>query len=147
MASPIYDLVTNMFGYGGPISEWASVLSVAVSGYAAVTIKRVRSQILGRVHLPRLKNEIKSVTSALSTALSNYNNDKRQFELNLARCEAHLKKLKGVVKGTPHTTTKKILKKIKGFNRSSDEAWEIYTLMNMLIEELKHALEDQKFGG
>jgi hypothetical protein len=139
--------LTNIFGYRTAIAEWCAIAALIVSAYAAVTIRSVRAQILSRVHLPRLSAEIEKVASKLADALGNYDNDRRPFQVELARCEAYLKILIGTAKDNTRVTAKDILKRIRKFNKGKDEAWEIYTRMNMLIEELKHALENQRYGG
>src|ERR1700687_3562025 len=90
---------TNFFGYQTHIAEWSSIFALFVSAYAAVTISRVRSQILGRVRLPSLVSEVEKKTQSIAKLMRDYESNKEQFGFQLAVCEANLKILDASVTG------------------------------------------------
>jgi hypothetical protein len=153
---------TDLFGYRTAVAEWASILALFVSAYAAVTITKVRSQILGRVRLPTLASDIEKKAQSISKLMRDYESSKEQFALELRACEANLKILNLSVRGRIKPTVRALQKNIRKYNgetfvgkmpfvrapaKSRAEAWAIYTSLNALIEELKHTLEDQRIGG
>jgi hypothetical protein len=149
----------ELFGYRTPAAEWASILAFFVSLYAAVTITRVRKQILGRVRLPNLLELIKNDAHNIVKLMPDYDERRDEVGLELRKCEAHLKALLRSVPRKDKISTGTVLKRIREYNgqryfifsirpkNNRDDAWEIYTVLNALIEELKVILEDQRLGG
>jgi hypothetical protein len=149
---------TELFGYRTAVAEWASIVALFVSAYAAVTIRSVRRQILGRVRLPALVSGIELNAKNLAKLMREYEENKDQVGLEVSVCATRLKLLLVSIKGPPKTSIRSILKQIrryKGQSRvfpvavqnSREDAWRLYESLNALIEELKHVLEDQRVGG
>jgi hypothetical protein len=149
---------TELFGYRTAVAEWASIVALFVSAYAAVTIRSFRRQILGRVRLPALVSGIELNAKNLAKLMREYEENKDQVGLEVSVCATRLKLLLVSIKGPPKTSIRSILKQIrryKGQSRvfpvavqnSREDAWRLYESLNALIEELKHVLEDQRVGG
>lgn len=153
----LYDL----FGFRTPAAEWASIIALFISGYAAYAITKVRSQILGRVRLPGLVAGIEKNTTTLAGLMREFTENKERIEVELAICAANLQQVTTSVKGRPRQTANTVIREIArykgaGWRRwvtgetskgSRESAWSIYVSLNALIEELRHVLEDQRVGG
>ena len=157
MAS-LLDHLIGLFGYRTPIAEWASILALFISTYAAYGITKVRSQILGRVRLPGLVTGIEKNTASLAALMRDFDENKEQIGLDLAICATNLRLLSISIKGGPRASIRAAMNHIRRYEgrawystgasaATRDGAWAIYKSLNALIEELKHALEDQRVGG
>jgi hypothetical protein len=149
---------SDLWGVRTVAAEWASILALFVSGYAAITISRVRRQILGRVRLPALVTGLENNAKNLAKLMRDYDSNRNQIGLEMAVCEARLKLISQSIRGKAKATAKALLKRVRAYKgqsrwfstkpaNTSDDAWELYASLNALIEELNHALEDQKVGG
>jgi hypothetical protein len=158
MATETQPSLFDLWGHRTVIAEWASILALFVSGYAAITISRVRKQILGRVRLPILVSSLEKNAKNLASLMREYETNKNQISLEMAICETRLKLLRQSIRGRPKAAvraTLRLVREYKGQSRwlrvkpknTSDDAWALYESLNALIEELNHALEDQKVGG
>jgi hypothetical protein len=148
----------NLWGYRTPAAEWAGILALVVSMYAALTIRLVRNDILKRVRLPQLLDQITQRATALANLMRQYPANRNQIRVEMSRCEAHLKVLRRKVNGEISMTVRGLQAAIKSYNstprwfrptprNNKDNAWNIYAQMNGLIEELKHFIEDQRVVG
>jgi hypothetical protein len=148
----------DLFGQRTVIAEWASIVAVFVSAYAAYAITRVRSQILGRVRLPVLVSALEKNAKNFASLMRDYETSKDEFGLELAKCEANLKLIGASIKGRPKTTVRLLLRSIRRYNGRGlfhgggprddrNSAWGIYRPLNGLIEELKNTVEEQRYGG
>ena len=148
----------NLFGLRTEIAEWASIIALFVSAYAAYAITRVRSQIIARVRLPALVSALEKNAKNFASLMREYDTNKEEFELELARCEATLKLIGASIRGRPKGTVRLLLRSVSRYSGraifyrrephdSRNSAWGIYTSLNGLIEELKNAVEEQRYGG
>lgn len=138
------------------VADWASLLSLGISTFAAVTIVRVRREVLGRVTLPDLVMALQDSNNHFATLLSDYVANERLFSLELARCEANIRALVEI-RNSAAPRAKAMLSMIAEFRRlkrgrSGEEddgrhAWDIYSTLNGLIEELKRVQALQQIGG
>lgn len=138
------------------IADWLSIISFFVSAYAAYAITKVRSQIIGRVRLPQVIAALEANASELASIMRTYDDSRDQFGLELSKCEAHLRVIRGKV-SQARPTVKRLLADIHRYNRRStlfyrneqnrSDAWKIYSRLNGLIQELTNISEEQRIGG
>lgn len=162
MINGLFENAYGLFGARTAAAEWASILALFISGYAAYAITKVRSQILGRVRLPGLFAELEKKTGDLANLMLDFDGNKEQIGLVLAVCETNLRLLAISVKGSAKASARSVMKEIRAYEgRNSkftffnqpenvgtrDGAWSVYKSLNALLEELRHTLEDQRFGG
>lgn len=149
---------SNLWGYRTAVAEWASILAIVISTYAAATIRLVRRDILKRVALPQLLDEITKRASAISGLMRQYQANRNEIGVEMSRCDAHLKVLNTKVSGDVLVTVTELRATIKRYKarprwfrprpqNSKQDAWRIYEQMIGLSEELKHFIEDQRIGG
>jgi hypothetical protein len=142
----------GLWGYLSIIADWASILSIFVSGYAVYEITRVRSEMVGRVRLPVLVAALRKQGSSFATLLDGYKEDqtkRREFGLELARCQATLRLVLPKVSRDARQRTNKLIADIgtwRSAEIAEDDAWRIYAELNGLLEELKSVVEEQKIG-
>jgi hypothetical protein len=132
----------GLWGHLSTIADWASIISLFVSGYAVYEITRV----------PVLVGALRKQGSSFATLLDGYKEDqakRREFSLELARCQATLRLILPKVNRDARQRTNKLIGDI-GTWRSSEimeeDAWRIYAELNGLLEELKSVVEEQKIG-
>src|SRR5262245_57724413 len=114
MAGPEPDL-WNVYGYRTALAEWASVVALFVSGYAALAIRSVRSRILSKVRLPELEGQLEAVATEIATLMREYDTNRDQVGLALSRCQAHLTVLQTSVTGNTKATVRKLLAEIRKY--------------------------------
>jgi hypothetical protein len=105
-----------------------------------------------------LVSAIEKNAKTFATLMRDYETNKEDFGLELARCETNLKLIKASVGGGSRSSIRVLLRLIRAFNgqylllrgmpkNSRDDAWGIYKPLNGLIEELRNRLEEQRMGG
>lgn len=149
----------DLDGRVATLANWLSIISVLASVYAAVTIARVRREIVGRAALP-------SVIGALETSSRNLTAVGTQAEpewhqvvdLEFARCEVYPRAVIAI-RNAARRPASDLLRDIEAYRRLAgsaapeeagtrrDQAWRIYVSLNGLIEELKRITLWQQMGG
>jgi hypothetical protein len=152
-------MLTNLLDNVPVIADWASIISLVVSTYAAYAITKVRSQVVGRVRMPSLVAAIEKSGKKFAILMRSYDEveTREQFVLELARCEATLRLIKSKASRATAGRVRALLQHVSNFKgprwfgyypaaNRRDDAWRIYTELNSLIEELKNVIEEQKIG-
>ena len=149
----------------GPINEWVAILanwlslaSLGVSVYAAVTIARVRRDIVGRATLQMVIAALEDIDRALVEMLRDFDANHRTVAGQLARCEANLQVLVTSRNAAAPRATR-IVELIAAFadradghaptalSSQVDEAWKIQALLSGLLEELRRSAYMRQIGG
>lgn len=141
------------------VADWASIIALFVSVYAAYAITKVRSEVVARVRLPALLGALEVHGKNFATLMRTFDEGetKDQFALELARCEANLRLVRKKLKREAASRASKLLRKIRRYKGPSwfgiyaaantrDDAWNIYAELNGLVEEVKNFVEEQKMG-
>lgn len=152
--------IPDLFGARTAISEWLSIIAAFFSVYAALTVGKIRGQMLGRMKLPNQISKLRKVAKNIPELMSNYATNTEAIDLELAKSESNLKTLLRTIRGQPRGTAQNLLKSVQSYrgNRKLDwlfstedktdsDVWKMYSAMNVLIEELKDAVEEQRIGG
>jgi hypothetical protein len=135
-----------------------SIFSLLVSSYAALSIRRVRTDLINRATLPALSNALDRHVVALGGYMQDYEKNKNDFEAELAGCGANLTSIQQKITDTTKVNVYPLQWKIaryKGqflFSRKSPQNSEqdARTIHNGLIaiqQQLNNFLEEQRFGG
>lgn len=137
-------------------ADWLSIVSFFVASYAAYAITRVRADIIGRVRLPDLIAALEGNSAELATLMRTYESNTDQYGLELAKCEAHLKVVRTKVPEA-RLGARRLIADVARFNRrpslltknarKKEDAWNIYTKLIGLIEELRNIAEEKRIGG
>ncbi len=139
-------------------ANWLGIISLAVSTYAAVTISRIRRDIVGRVTLPAIISALEDGNGQLSAMLKDFDASHRSFEVTLSVCEANLRTIvSSRSQATPRA--KSLIGDIAAFRKGRlssgaqataldiDRAWAIYGSLSGLVEELKRITHLHQVGG
>jgi hypothetical protein len=152
-------MLFGWLNYAPIAADWASILSLFVSVYAAYAITKVRSQVVDRMRLPPLVTVLEKHGKNFATLMLAYDEaeTKDQFAVELARCEANLRLVKSKVNRQIGGHIGVLLGQVGKYKRprlfgyypaldTREHAWKIYTELNGLIEELKNFVEEQRMG-
>lgn len=150
-------MVWDLWGYLSPIADWASLVSLLVSGLALYQIRLVRSQIVGNVRLPALISALRKNGASLAELLDDFAkaNASRDILLELGRCEVNARSIQShLARGQLRQRASGLAQMIKDYNTfgssrttAEDSAWKIYGELNILLEELKNETEVRKLVG
>jgi hypothetical protein len=140
------------------VADWASVISLFVSGYAAYGITKVRSQIVDRIRLPTLLEALERHGNSLAKLMRTYADaeTKDNILLELAVCETNLRQIRTKTVRA-RTSARALLREIAKYKgpiwlgyrpaiTTRDQAWKIYSGLNAIIEEIKNVVEEQRMG-
>jgi len=142
------------------VADLASLVSLAVSGYAAYAIATLRSQIVDRMRLPALIEGLaehgKNLAGFMGTYADASTKDKLLLELTI--CETKLRLVKSKVQRPVNKRVRELRREILKYQRKTwlgfveacptrEQAWIIYSKLTALIEELNNVLEERKIGG
>lgn len=141
------------------IADVSSLVSLAISGYAAYAITKVRSQIVNRIRLPDFVQAFEEHGKSLSTLMRTYDDaaTRDNVLLEIAKCETKLRLVRGKVGRSVKKSISRLISKMSNYQRAKwwglspqnttrDNAWTIYIMLNALIEELNDALKEQQMG-
>lgn len=145
-------------GWVALLANWLSIVSVLASVYAAVTIARVRRDILRRATLPGIVAALETSVRAMTDLLGSLDDNWRPIELELARCEANLRAVVNA-KLSAERRARALLRDIDVLRRPRrrsareadsarlDQAWKVYASLSGLVEELKQIALWHRIGG
>jgi len=144
----------DLWGYLSPIADWASLVSLVVSGLALFEITRLRRQIIDRVRLPVLVASLRKHGKNFADQLASYGSPegRQEFSLEIAKCETNLRLVRTKISRTGRQRADELLKLIKKYRASdaiedqTEAAWRIYADLNGLLEELKNIVAEQRMG-
>jgi hypothetical protein len=135
-----------------------SICSLLVSSYAALTIRRVRADLINRATLPTLLKALDAHIVALGNCMQDYDKNKTDFEAELAGCGANLTSIGQKITDPTKVIVTSLQWKIarykgpflfsrKGPQNSEQDARAIYNELITIRQQLKNFLEEQRLGG
>ena len=152
-------MLANWLTYVPNVANWASILSLFISAYAAYAITKVRAEVVGRIRLPSLVDALEKHGNSFAGLMLTYDaaETKDQFALELARCEANIRLIRSKINRAAAGRANVLLRRIAHFKgprwfgyypaaNEREHAWRIYAELNGLIEELKNFVEEQRIG-
>jgi hypothetical protein len=145
--------------------SWASLASLAisifsllVSSYAALSIRRVRLDLISRATLPALSNALDRHIAAIGGYMQDYEKNKNDFAAELAGCGVNLASIQQKIPDWTKVNVLPLQGKIyrykgqfvfsrKGPQNSEKDARAIYNDLLAIQQQLRNFLEDQRLGG
>jgi hypothetical protein len=153
------EMSDNWLSYVPTVADWASIVSLFISAYAAYAITKVRSQVIDRVRLPPLIAVFQMHAKNFAKLMRTYDeaDTKDEFAVELAKCEANLRLVRSKVNRQIGNHVRAMLVEITKYKRprwfgyypaidTREHAWTIYSELNGLIEELTNFVEEKKMG-
>jgi len=135
-----------------------SICSLLVSSYAALSIRKVRADLINRATLPALLRALDEHVVALGGYMQDYEKNKNDFAAELAGCGANLTSIQQKITDPTKVNVYPLQWKIahynghfffsrKGPQNSEHDARSIYNGLIAIQQQLKNFLEEQRFGG
>jgi hypothetical protein len=125
-----------------------SIFSLLVSSYAALSIRRVRTDLINRATLPALLNALDRHVVALGGYMQDFEKNKNDFDAELAGCGANLTSIQQKITDTTKVNVYSLQWKIarykgqflfsrKGPQNSEQDARTIYNGLIAIQQQLK----------
>lgn len=129
------------------LGDIASILGFLVSLYVLASLRGIRREFLAKGRLPKLIKDLKAHAREANDLLNNYNDSKQSFRAVLTKCVASLDSLRGKTPRDSRRRVKVLRKKMIAFGKreSIDAAWDIYGLLQALIEFLQNQSLDSNW--
>jgi len=137
----------EFWNYVSNVGNISSIVGTVISIYLLSTVKKIKNHFLLRARVPEILKVLKKNANDLSDQLRQFENSQKNIEVIFGKIESILKNLVPKITGSTQKSAKFLVKKIqknKG-TISEDLAWELYTELHAVIEELKQYHEDMKW--
>jgi hypothetical protein len=136
------------------VAEWASILALLASGYAALTVKKIRADMMARVRLPDLVSAIDRHASEIVRAMPGFDTDEGRAAVAavLARCVPDLEAV--IARGADAARVRALIDRIDVCRNGSlrgkkakDEVWAIWASLAGVLTALNNLIQDRYVGG
>ena len=140
------------------IGDWLSLFSFVISIYTANTVTNVKRATVGRAMMPALVEALKESSKLIAAQMRDFEENKDDFELELARCIVSLRAVRKNTKGEAARRASVVEALASKFNRklwfkrdadvgTVKQARMIYVELSALVVELDRTANEQLLGG
>lgn len=133
------------------IGSYASILGFLLTVAILVSLRNIQKKFLFKVRISDLHHNIKKHASELSSLIQNYSSNKNEIEELLAKALADIASLEQKASGSLRQNLKVLSEDIKKYrsnhsHKTKSMLRDIYTDMNLVIQEIYNIREDAKWG-
>lgn len=126
------------------IASWASIISLFLTVYVALGIRKIRNNYIFRLRAPQFVKTISKQASMLIDYANDFTNNQQEIGDELARLDVRLKAMQGRMRGESKKAVKELRSRIKTYEREPDEikVRSAYRSAQRVIEEVREFQEN-----
>lgn len=139
-------LVSNTFT---AIVNVLSMLGFVITIYVMFGVRQIKGHYTSRIRVPELKSQLINLASQLGALLNDYQNNKNQIEIEMARIEPVLRAIKKRLGWTERDKVNEALKILvvqQNHATSEDQIRIIYNLLHGINAELEQWENDKRWS-
>ncbi|MFN2455131.1 MAG: hypothetical protein ABR577_13010 [Pyrinomonadaceae bacterium] len=129
----------------GIIASYASIVSLVLTIYVALSVGRIKNSYIFRVRAPKFERALRKHTAALTNYGNDFTNSIQEIGDELERADVKLRAMQGRMRGESRQAVKQLRKLIKAYEQAPDDEPKfrvVYRKMQRVIEEVKEYQED-----
>src|SRR2546427_4151665 len=134
-----------MLRYLAHAGNISSVISLAVSIYVALSLRKIRNTYIFRARAPRFVKALQSHASTLIQYGSDFANSRREIEVELTKIDVRARTMQSRMPGESKRAAKRLRIVIKEYEVNPDNLdkfYAVYKAVHRVIEEVKELRED-----
>lgn len=127
------------------IASWASIISLLLTIYVALSIRKIRNTYIFRIRAPQFVRTLRKQASTLIDYANDFESFKQETGDELARVDVKLRAMQGRLRGDLRKAVKELRARIKDYEKEPDDEAKFrltYRSMQRVIEEVKEYQED-----
>jgi hypothetical protein len=142
-AQSVFDRYWDALGIA-QLADITSLISFGLTIAVFLSVRHIKRTYLFRARVPNLIARVGQHASAVATLLNAYHSSTHEITLELTQTEVSLNSLRKKMPSRAATSIKPLLKQIKAYSRSGDEAGlrQIYIALRKIEAELNEAIQD-----
>ena len=123
--------------------SWASILSLALTLWILIAVRKLRSQYVFKGTVPKLVEKLSTHSSQISSYLNDYKGSKSQIDLEIARTEVVLQSLKRQLPRRHRKPVNSLLRSIKKSRDPTEyQVRRIYLASVQIVDQVLDLQED-----
>lgn len=134
-----------MWKYLAEVGSISSVISLGVSIYVALSLRKIRNTYIFRARAPQFVRALKNHASTLIQYGSDIDNSRREIEVELTKIDVRARTMQSRMRGESRRAAKRLRMVIKAYEvdpTSQDKFYAVYKAVLRVVEEVKELRED-----
>jgi hypothetical protein len=130
-------------------ADWASIISLIISGYAAIQITLVKRRVVANLTLEPLLGRLRANSKEMNRCLSDYGSYRGQFDEVLGLMEANVRALRRRLGARYGWFCRRPLAAIRVYRLDENDAGArtVYNALQQVVQEVANLVEEMRITG